>query len=245
MLKLRTEGKRKRLLPTLEEWHVLFKDWDIENICTSVWLHDNLPANCTEVEDFSDCNGNTSSFCPANVPCQCKNEKPFCRCDYYREGWMEYWYMGPKCNQLWNTLDLILVTVLPAVALVFLVVVISQCVHYCKGKKARKQTNSPYLEVHHNPTFSQEPYSNLGRASQQPPRVEWTGQLPKPVLRRQDFDDFPGPSHLDSSSPRYAQPQRRPDYLSSQQPQQYDGFVYPGNNRPYAGYAEERQYSRY
>jgi len=50
---------------------------------------------------------------------------------------MEYWYMGPKCNQLWNTLDLILVTVLPAVALVFLVVVISQCVHYCKGKKAR------------------------------------------------------------------------------------------------------------
>ncbi|XP_040555525.1 uncharacterized protein LOC422270 [Gallus gallus] len=201
--------------------------------------------NCTEVEDFSDCNGNTSSFCPANVPCQCKNEKPFCRCDYYREGWMEYWYMGPKCNQLWNTLDLILVTVLPAVALVFLVVVISQCVHYCKGKKARKQTNSPYLEVHHNPTFSQEPYSNLGRASQQPPRVEWTGQLPKPVLRRQDFDDLPGPSHLDSSSPRYAQPQRRPDYLSSQQPQQYDGFVYPGNNRPYAGYAEERQYSRY
>lgn len=59
-----------------------------------------------------------------------------CRCDYYREGWMEYWYMGPKCNQLWNTLDLILVSVLPAVALVFIVVAIFQCVYCCKGKKA-------------------------------------------------------------------------------------------------------------
>ncbi|XP_021261688.1 uncharacterized protein LOC110403144 isoform X2 [Numida meleagris] len=200
--------------------------------------------NCTAVEDFSDCNGDSSSFCPINIPCQCKNEKPFCRCDYYREGWMEYWYMGPKCNQLWNTLDLILVTVLPAVALVFLVVAIFQCVYYCKAKKARKQTNSPYLEVHHNPTFSPEHPGNLGHASQQPPRVAWTGQLPKAVLRRQDFDDQPSPSYLDNASPRYSQPPR-PDYLSSQQSQQYDSFVYPGNNRPYAGYAEERQYSRY
>ncbi|XP_042680794.1 uncharacterized protein LOC122163561 [Centrocercus urophasianus] len=200
--------------------------------------------NCTAIEDFGDCSGDSDGFCPAKVPCQCKNEKPFCRCDYYREGWMEYWYMGPKCNQLWNTLDLILVSVLPAVALVFLVVVIFQCVYCCKGKKAGKQTNSPYREVHHNPTFRHELSGNLG-AAQQSPRVTWTGQLPKAVLRRQDFEDLPGPSHLDNSSPRYAQPLRRPDYVSSQQPQQFDSFVYPGSNRPYGGYAEDRQYSRY
>lgn len=152
--------------------------------------------------------------------------------------------MGPKCNQLWNTLDFILVTILPAVALVFLVVAIYQCVYYCKGKKARKQTNSPYHEVHHNPAFSHEPSGNLGHTSQPPPRAAWTGHLPKAVLRRQDFDDLPGPSHLDNSSPRYVQ-SPRPDYLSSHQSQQYDSINYPGNNRTYGGYTEERRYSRY
>ncbi|OXB54817.1 hypothetical protein ASZ78_010544, partial [Callipepla squamata] len=161
-------------------------------------------------------------------------------CDYYREGWMEYWYMGPKCDQLWNTLDLILVTVLPAVALVFVAVAIFQCVYCCKDKKARKQPNSPYTEVHHNPTFSHEMPGNVGHSSQQPQRVPWTG-LPKVVLRSQDFDDLPSPSHVDNY--RYSQPPRRPDYHPSQQPQQHDNFAYPGNSRPYAGYAEERQYS--
>ncbi|KFP92824.1 hypothetical protein N329_11353, partial [Haliaeetus albicilla] len=44
-----------------------------------------------------------------------------CRCDYFRVDWKEYWYMGPKCNHHLNTLDLILVTILPAVALVIIV----------------------------------------------------------------------------------------------------------------------------
>ncbi|KFO72006.1 hypothetical protein N303_06653, partial [Cuculus canorus] len=77
--------------------------------------------NCTRVEDLGACLGNTDNFCPANISCQCKDEKPFCRCDYFRVGWKEYWYMGPKCNHLWNTLSFILVSTLPAVALVIIV----------------------------------------------------------------------------------------------------------------------------
>ncbi|XP_013047654.1 uncharacterized protein [Anser cygnoides] len=196
--------------------------------------------NCTAVEDFKACLGNTDNFCPTNISCQCKNEKPFCRCDYYREGWQEYWYMGPKCNQLWSTLDLILVTILPAVALVFIVIVIFQCVHCCKSKKAGKQTNSPCREAQHNPAFTHELSGNLGH--QQPPRDAWIGQMPKAVLRRQDFDDFPTSSQSDNYSPVYSQPSRRPDYVSNQRPQQYDKFGYSGNNTPYA---ERRQYQRY
>lgn len=51
-------------------------------------------------------------------------------------GWMEYWYMGPKCNHLWNTLDFILVATLPGVALVFIVVVIFSAVLCLKTKQA-------------------------------------------------------------------------------------------------------------
>ncbi|KFV89839.1 hypothetical protein N326_00549, partial [Eurypyga helias] len=76
--------------------------------------------DCTGVQDFKACLGNAENFCPANISCQCKNEKPFCRCDYFRVDWIEYWYMGPKCNHLWSTLDFILVTILPAVALVII-----------------------------------------------------------------------------------------------------------------------------
>uniref|UniRef100_A0A8C3RLQ7 Uncharacterized protein n=1 Tax=Chelydra serpentina TaxID=8475 RepID=A0A8C3RLQ7_CHESE len=73
-------------------------------------------------------------FCPKDIVCGCKDNKPFCKCPYYRGLWGDYWYMGHKCEQLWNSLDLILVTVLPAVALAFLVGVIVQCVYYCKNK---------------------------------------------------------------------------------------------------------------
>lgn len=58
-----------------------------------------------------------------------------CRCDYYREGWQEYWYMGPKYNYLWSTLDFILVATLPGVALVIIVVVIFSVVYCLKMKK--------------------------------------------------------------------------------------------------------------
>ncbi|KAM9179858.1 uncharacterized protein V3H86_008771 isoform 1-T2 [Mergus octosetaceus] len=148
--------------------------------------------------------------------------------------------MGPKCNQLWSTVDLILVTILPAVALVFLVIVIFQGVHYFKSKKEGKQTNSPYREAQHNPAFTHELSGNLGH--QQPPRDAWIGQMPKAVLRRQDFDDLPTSSQSDNYSRVYSQQSRRPEYVSNQRPQQYDRFVYPGNS---THYADMRQYQRY
>ncbi|XP_009668258.1 uncharacterized protein [Struthio camelus] len=192
--------------------------------------------DCTAVDDFQACLGNTDNFCPTNISCQCKDEKPFCRCNYYRVGWREYWYMGPKCNQLWNTLDLILVTVLPAVALSFVVGVICQCVHYCKGKKARKRTHLPYHESRHNPAYTAELDGNVGHVSQQLPRDVGVGQnmrMPKVQLTRQDFDQHPTPSQLEDYRPMPLQPH------------QYDRFVYPNNNLPYADYAEERQYPKY
>uniref|UniRef100_A0A674J9L3 Uncharacterized protein n=1 Tax=Terrapene triunguis TaxID=2587831 RepID=A0A674J9L3_9SAUR len=94
-------------------------------------------ANCTDIADFSNCLGNTEGFCPKDIVCGCKDNKPFCKCPYFRGLWGDYWYMGHKCEQLWNTLDLILVTVLPAVALAFLVGVIIQCVYYCKNKSSK------------------------------------------------------------------------------------------------------------
>lgn len=59
-----------------------------------------------------------------------------CRCDYFRIGWKEYWYMGPKCNHLWNTLDFILVATLPAGILIIIVVVIFSVVYCVKTEKA-------------------------------------------------------------------------------------------------------------
>ncbi|XP_075291358.1 uncharacterized protein LOC142363087 isoform X3 [Opisthocomus hoazin] len=205
-------------------------------------------ANCTGIEDFEACLGNTDKFCPTNISCQCKNEKPFCRCDYFRVDWKEYWYMGPKCNHLWNTLDFILVTTLPAVALVIVAVVISYCVYYRKSEKAANQTNPRYREAQHNPAFMAEMAGNLGRVYQQSPRDGWVGQIPKAVLTRQDFDDVAAPSRLENYSSRHPQPLRRPDpatdHLSNQRPQ-YERFGYPSNNLPYAGYAEGRRYREY
>ncbi|XP_025891726.1 uncharacterized protein LOC112944492 [Nothoprocta perdicaria] len=208
--------------------------------------------NCTGIADFQDCQGNTDNFCPTGISCQCKNEEPFCRCHYYRVGWRDYWYMGPKCNQLWNTLDLILVTVLPAVALSFVVGVICQCIYYCKGRKNTKQANAPHRNARHNPAFTAEPTDNLGYVSQHQPRDGWVGQnmrLPKAQQMKPDFNPYPTPSQLEHNSPM--SPVRRPDplplrdYSPTRHPQQYDRYDHPSYNLPYPDYAEERRYPRY
>ncbi|XP_075619203.1 uncharacterized protein LOC142603329 isoform X1 [Balearica regulorum gibbericeps] len=221
--------------------------------------HQKPAANCTGVVDFKACLGNTVNFCPTNISCQCKNEKPFCRCDFSRVDWREFWYMDPKCSHLWNTLDLILVTVLPAIALVIIVAAIFYCVYYCKSEKARNQTNPPYCEAQHNPAFTVETAGSLGHVYHQSPKDGWVGRIPKAVLRRPDFDDGPAPSQLENYSgtatdkdpvngPMHPQPLRRPDpttdYFSNQRPQ-YEKSGYPSNNLPYADYAEGRQYRRY
>ncbi|XP_069062265.1 uncharacterized protein [Pleurodeles waltl] len=100
--------------------------------------------NCSNVRDFGKCLGTTTNFCPASIECACKDQKPFCKCPNYRESLTDYWYMGPKCEHLWNTLDLILVIVFPAVALASVASVTVQWIYYCKNrpKNYRKHASS-------------------------------------------------------------------------------------------------------
>ncbi|XP_053330039.1 protein SSXT-like [Spea bombifrons] len=93
---------------------------------------------CENVEDFGSCAGDPNNFCPPDIQCVCRDATPYCSCPYYRGPNGNYWYMGEKCDQLWNTLDLILVTVLPAVSLAFVVGVVAQLIHYCKTKPSKK-----------------------------------------------------------------------------------------------------------
>ncbi|XP_069723645.1 uncharacterized protein [Phaenicophaeus curvirostris] len=247
-------GEKKACIRPGGMTHFVKRTRQIANTFTSVQLHDNLPVSgswseeaalepsCTTVEDFGACLGNTSNFCPTDVPCQCKDEKPFCRCDYFRVGWQEYWYMGPKCNHLWNTLGFILVSILPALALVIIVIVICYYVYRCKSKKAGKQANSSYSGAQHNPAFAAERAGSLGHLYQPSTMDAWAGQIPKVVLKRQDFDDDPTPSRM------HPQPLRRPDaakeHFSNQQPQ-YEKFSYPSNNLTSADHAEGRQHWKY
>ncbi|KAM8998088.1 uncharacterized protein PRD47_012287 isoform 2-T3 [Ara ararauna] len=216
-----------------------------ENAAAKNWK---LPASCTGVKDFGACLGNTDNFCPTNISCQCEKEKPVCRCDYYRVDWQKYWYMGPKCHHRWNTLDFILVVTLPAVALVIIAVVIFYCVYHCKSKKAGNQMNSPCHEAHQNRAFTLEMAGNLEPVYQQSPRDVWIEGIPKPVLRRQDFDDVLSLNRSENCSPMHLQPLRRPDaatdYFSNQQ-HQSGRFSYPSANLPNADYAAGRQYQKY
>lgn len=64
---------------------------------------------------------------------------PLPRCPNFRGQWGDYWYMGDKCEQLWNTVDLILVATLPGIALALIVGVVIQIIHYCKGKSKKNE----------------------------------------------------------------------------------------------------------
>ncbi|KAJ7310290.1 hypothetical protein JRQ81_007191 [Phrynocephalus forsythii] len=97
--------------------------------------------NCTHVADFADCQGDILNFCPRGVACGCKDQKPFCKCPSYRSTWQDYWYMGPKCDHLWSSLDLILIATLPAVTLASVAIVVMQWINSCRstpGKGARQ-----------------------------------------------------------------------------------------------------------
>ncbi|OWK55318.1 hypothetical protein RLOC_00004292 [Lonchura striata] len=208
----------------------------------------NFWSNCSGVVDFEACLGNTDEFCPKNIPCQCKDGKPFCRCDYYRTGWKEYWYMGPKCNHLWNTLDFILVATLPAVALVVIVVVIFSAVYCLKIKKVGKQPKPPYSGAQQNPAFSTDTAASPGHGHRQPAGDAWVGQIPKVVLKIEDFNDASIPNQRQNYSPMYAQPLRAADPASDYFPQSRargDEFDYPREGLPYPVYPEARQYQRY
>ncbi|XP_057232171.1 uncharacterized protein LOC130579408 isoform X2 [Malurus melanocephalus] len=168
------------------------------------------------------------------------------RCDNYRLGWKDYWYMGPKCNHLWNTLDFILVTTIPEVVLIIIVVTLFSFFYCLQREKAGKQPKPPSREAQHNPAFSAD--TGLGHRHQQPPGDAWVGQIPKVVLKRQDFDDASIPNQRQNYSPVYAQPLRRadpaPDYFPHSQAQR-EQFEYPRKDLPYPVYPDARQYQRY
>ncbi|XP_054571320.1 uncharacterized protein LOC114228248 [Eptesicus fuscus] len=127
--------------------------------CCFLTVHCAQP-NCTSVTDFDDCPGNISDFCPKNIVCACKDGEPFCKCPNFRGQWGNYWYMGAKCDQLWSTLDLILVATLPGIGLALIVGVTIQTVHYCKKKSKkninddREQRNSSGFQPQHNYAYA-------------------------------------------------------------------------------------------
>ncbi|XP_059535100.1 uncharacterized protein LOC132224038 [Myotis daubentonii] len=145
--------------------------------CCFLTVHCAQP-NCTSVTDFDDCPGNITDFCPKNIVCACKDGEPFCKCPNFRGRWGNYWYMGAKCDQLWNTLDLILVATLPGIGLAFIVGVTIQTVHYCKKKSKkniddeREQRDSSGFQPQHNYAYAFDTPMKLSQPNQgQNPRT--------------------------------------------------------------------------
>ncbi|KAG8448395.1 hypothetical protein GDO86_015476 [Hymenochirus boettgeri] len=123
-------------------------------LCLLLVLTSSEPS-CENEQDFQQCSGHTGNFCPNNIPCICVNRQPQCSCPYYKGPKGDYWYMGAKCDQLWTTHDLILVTVLPAVTLAVVVAVTAQIIHACKAKSSKKtgrnsQQHTELVRSHHN-----------------------------------------------------------------------------------------------
>ncbi|XP_035636388.1 uncharacterized protein LOC118390188 isoform X2 [Oncorhynchus keta] len=152
--------------------------------------------SCVTVDDFEVCTGTAY---PCNVEkskCYCKDKKPFCRCNNY----IDKWYIGEKCDFEWTILNFALVSSLPGLALVVIVGVIVQCVHYLR-KPAKKQkdrttgyTNyamSPttYYENNQDDMFSNTVFAsdmpNQAKASQCPARPGEVShiQLTQPPLQ--------------------------------------------------------------
>lgn len=69
------------------------------------------------------------------------------RCPSYQISWQNYWYMGPKCDQLWSTLDLILIAAVPGLTLTVTVAVLIQWISYCKKKPKKNASRSWYVSV--------------------------------------------------------------------------------------------------
>ncbi|XP_068103806.1 uncharacterized protein [Hyperolius riggenbachi] len=120
-------------------------------------------ASCNGVPDFERCSGDTEDFCPRGIDCSCKAGHAFCSCPYYQGPNADFWYLGKKCDQLWSTLDLIAITVLPGVALAFIVAVTAQLIHYCKTKprsrpktENRSEREHQTVHSHQNPSFQSE-----------------------------------------------------------------------------------------
>ncbi|XP_078066518.1 uncharacterized protein LOC144492385 [Mustelus asterias] len=88
--------------------------------------------SCKNIGDYEPCLRNT---CPEYMPCYCKEEKEYCRCANFKGALGDYWYLGPKCDQQWSTLDLILVAVVPGICLALIVAVCMYSIYSCKKLK--------------------------------------------------------------------------------------------------------------
>nr|XP_048273991.1 uncharacterized protein LOC125389476 [Myodes glareolus] len=190
--------------------------------------------NCTSVKDFEDCRGNTANFCPNNITCACKDEKPFCKCQNFRGQWGEYWYMGDRCEQLWNTVDLILVATLPGIALALIVGVVIQIIHYCKGKpkkngdQHREERNMPELQPHQNSAYGFDTDRNLPQSNQ--------GENPWSLIYQEPFSgsSFSPSSQLSRTNSNYFAQERNEGILNNYPPPNWNGSS--GSTKPATNY---------
>ncbi|XP_034279900.1 uncharacterized protein LOC117669500 isoform X2 [Pantherophis guttatus] len=139
--------------------------------------------DCTHVADFDNCVGDTVGFCPKGIACSCKDKVPYCQCPSYRNKWKDYWYMGPKCDYPWSTLDLILMIVVPAVTLSTVVFTLVQWVAYCRSqpKKSRSQERQARLPAQVIPNKPQR------QLDAQPKQML---AFPRPLVQNQQEDRF-------------------------------------------------------
>ncbi|XP_038632234.1 uncharacterized protein zgc:158432 [Scyliorhinus canicula] len=110
----------------------------LESLSSALNVKDNTTLeNCKNIRDFEPCLKNT---CPGYMPCYCKEEKEYCRCTNFKGPLGDYWNLGPKCEQQWNTRDLILVAVVPGICLALIISVCTYCIYSCK--KWKHQANA-------------------------------------------------------------------------------------------------------
>ncbi|XP_070615877.1 uncharacterized protein [Erythrolamprus reginae] len=149
--------------------------------------------DCTHVADFDNCAGDTTGFCPEGIACGCKDKVPYCKCPSYQNKWKDYWHMGPKCNYLWSTLDLILMIVVPAVTLSMVVFTLTKWVAYCrsKPKKSRSQERQSRLTA---PVIPNRPQRQLDAQPNQ------MSAFPRPLVQTQQ--EFPSPDRFSYSPHR-------------------------------------------
>ncbi|XP_013926325.1 PREDICTED: uncharacterized protein LOC106552540 [Thamnophis sirtalis] len=162
--------------------------------------------DCTHVADFGNCVGDTNDFCPKGIACGCKDKAPYCKCPSYRNKWADYWYMGPKCNYLWSTLDLILMIAVPAVTLSMVVFTLTKWTAYCRSqpKKSRSQERQPGRPASAMPNNPQR------QLEAQPKQMS---VFPRPLAQNQAEIPFPDRS---SYSPQRPLPRAVPSAQAGQ-----------------------------
>lgn len=202
-------------------------------ICCFLMVHCTQP-NCTSVRDFDNCLGNITDFCPNDIACACKDEKPFCKCQNYRGQWGDYWYMGDKCEQLWNTVDLILVATLPGIALALIVGVVIQIIHYCKEKPKKKEDhhreerNMPELRPCHNSAYGFDTDRNPPQSNQ--------GKNPWSFIYQEQFSGslFSPSSQLSRTNSNYFAQECKEGILYNYSAPNWNGS--PGSTKPAINY---------